>query len=289
MGEIDIDHLRQWVGKREKRNDTITNGLIERYRATLSDLVKTPENAVPLALHWCLAPSAVAESETGQDGHPARGGFLPPVENARRMWGGGELRFVRPFNAGDDVERISRIAEVDFKRGKSGGLVIVGVDHEYKTAAGICLNERQNIIYRLSADTEVVQSVSDRGESAQDADKEIETGEHVRRGFATILLMFRYSALTFNGHRIHYDRNYAMQEEGYPGLVFHGPLQASLLVNFAQELFGDNPLRHFAYKGLSPMFDGTHFTLNANASQTGLSLWVCDDAGRKTMIASASC
>lgn len=293
MSDIDIDHLRKWIGKSETRTDTITNGLIERYRATLCDLVKVPAAVPPLALHWCLAPVAVAESETGQDGHPARGGFLPPVDNARRMWGGGDIAFARPFAAGESVERVSTIAQVDFKSGKSGGLVIVGVDHEFRTDAGTCVSERQNIVYRLQADggagkisSESKSPVGDRG--SEDANLD-EPGEHVRNGFASTLLMFRYSALTFNGHRIHYDRDYAMGEEGYPGLVFHGPLQASLLVNFAQELFGDHPLRRFTYKGVSPMFDGTHFTLNANASAAGLSLWICDDAGRKTMVATAFC
>ena len=285
MSAPDVDYLRQWIGRTESRSDSITRGLVERFRATLADLVSVDDDRLPLALHWCLAPPAVPESETGADGHPARGGFLPPIDDARRMWGGGEVEFIRPFQIGETVERQSRIATVDVKSGRSGGLVIVGVDHEYQADGNTAVRERQNIVYRLSAPPQAV--ANERKSVAPGVSDDAVQADHIREGFASSLLMFRYSALTFNGHRIHYDRDYAMQEEGYPGLVFHGPLQATLLANFAQELNKANPLKTFAYKGVSPLFGGSRFSLNANRAGNDFSLWVADEAGQKTMTASA--
>ena len=130
MTDVDIDHLRQWIGREERKTDVLTVGLAERLRATLGAEALAPGEALPLAIHWCLAPAAVPPGDIGEDGHPARGGFLPPVPLPRRMWAGGELKFVRPLRIGDTVERLSRIADVTEKVGRTGRLVLVTVEHE---------------------------------------------------------------------------------------------------------------------------------------------------------------
>lgn len=277
MTEIEIEHLRQWIGRSELAEDIITPGLLARFRATLADKAGPDEEDIPLCLHWCLAPAAVHENRTGPDGHPARGGFLPPVPLERRMWGGGDIRFVMPFESGDLVVRTSTIASVEAKAGSSGPLVIVGVDHEYSTERGLAVQERQNLVYRNPGSAP---APSRSRTSARQAfrTREIE---------ASTLFMFRYSALTFNGHRIHYDRDYAMNEEGYPGLVFHGPLQATLLANFAREV-GQGELAEFSYKGVSPLFGGEVFTVNSAHVEDGTAeLWCADHNGMETMIATA--
>ncbi|HWK67614.1 MAG TPA: MaoC family dehydratase N-terminal domain-containing protein [Rhizobiaceae bacterium] len=281
MSEVDIAHLRKWIGKTEVRSDILTSGLVERLRATIGDMAPDGLDAVPLAVHWCLAPPAVPPAEIGRDGHPARGGFLPPVPLPRRMWAGGALHFHRPLEMGDTVTRSSRIADVSEKVGRSGRLVFVTVEHEISTGTGAAaITERQDIVYREAQAGSAQQPASSPRPDAWAAGH-----RHVVE--ATTTLLFRYSALTFNGHRIHYDRDYARDVEGYPGLVVHGPLQATLLVNLAARLESGHLPKIFTYRGLSPLFDGAAFTVNATRGQNGMALWCADRAGVTTMEANA--
>ncbi len=277
MTDVDIDHLRQWIGREERKTDVLTVGLAERLRATLGAEALAPGEALPLAIHWCLAPAAVPPGDIGEDGHPARGGFLPPVPLPRRMWAGGELKFVRPLRIGDTVERLSRIADVTEKVGRTGRLVFVTVEHEISTGEGLAVFERQDLVYR-----EAQTAATSPAAPAELRPADVSLGID-----ATTVLLFRYSALTFNGHRIHYDRDYARDVEGYPGLVVHGPLQATLLANLAARLSDGRPPRRFAYRGVSPLFDGAPFTVNAVHRDGGFDLWCADAAGVATMTATA--
>ena len=277
MTDVDIDHLRQWIGREERKTDVLTVGLAERLRATLGAEALAPGEALPLAIHWCLAPAAVPPGDIGEDGHPARGGFLPPVPLPRRMWAGGELKFVRPLRIGDTVERLSRIADVTQKVGRTGRLVFVTVEHENSTGEGLAVFERQDLVYR-----EAQTAATSPAAPAELRPADVSLGID-----ATTVLLFRYSALTFNGHRIHYDRDYARDVEGYPGLVVHGPLQATLLANLAARLSDGRPPRRFAYRGVSPLFDGAPFTVNAVHRDGGFDLWCADAAGVATMTATA--
>ena len=164
----------------------------------------------------------------GPDGHPTRGGFLPPVPLPRRMWAGGELEFFEPLRVGDDSKRTSRITDVTIKTGSTGTLCFVSVEHIVSTPRGMALRERQDIVYR------------DMGGAAPSAKAPppAPVAKHRESHVSDPVLLFRYSALTFNGHRIHYDRDYVTKVEGYPGLIFHGPLQAALIVEFAAKLHG---------------------------------------------------
>lgn len=278
MVDVDIGHLREWIGRTEKKSDVVTPGLVERLRATLGDTASATPDAVPLAIHWCLAPPAVPPSEIGPDGHSTRGGFLPPVLLPRRMWAGGALEFHQPLVAGDAVTRLSRITDVAEKIGRAGHLVFVTVEHRISTNNSLAISERQDIVYREA------QATRGGKPAAPVRAREADYRDTVE---ATTTLLFRYSALTFNGHRIHYDRDYARDIEGYPGLVFHGPLQATMLVNFASRLKDGRTPARFSYRGLSPLFDGPEFTLNAIIKDETVELWCADHNGTTTMEANA--
>lgn len=279
--DIDIDHLREWIGNGESRSDIVTEGLVERFRATLGPTChRGRDDAAPLAIHWCLAPTAVSEAGTGPDGHPARGGFLPPVPLPRRMWAGGALECLDDIRIGDHVTRNSTIADVALKEGQTGRLVFVTVEHSIETGRGVAVRERQDIVYREP------QKQQPAAPSAAPANP-YRRPEHSESVEATSLLLFRYSALTFNGHRIHYDKDYARREEGYRGLVVHGPMQATMLLHLGARLADGRQPRSFTYRGLSPLFDGTTFTLNALPSGNGFDLWCADAEGRETMAAKA--
>lgn len=281
MSEIDIHHLRQWIGREERQEDVITQGLVDRFHATLGGSACRVEGEAPLAIHWCLSPPAVGPDALGPDGHPARGGFLPPVPLPRRMWAGGQIDFLEPLPVGAEVTRVSRIADVVHKAGRSGELVFVTVEHAIQFAGRTALRERQDIVYRPAA------GPGDQPAAPAPPTDGPRKGEFRETIEATTTLLFRYSALTFNGHRIHYDVDYARQVEGYPGLVVHGPLQATLMLHLAARTSGGRAPRRFAYRGLSPLFHGAPFTVNATTTGQGLELWCADSAGRPTMTAKA--
>jgi 3-methylfumaryl-CoA hydratase len=237
--------------------------------------------AAPLTAHWCLAQPVAPMTAIGPDGHPTRGGFLPPVPLPRRMWAGGRLEFIDAVRVGDVVTRTSRIGDVTEKHGSTGRLCFVTVEHIITTPRGVAVRERHDIVYREQppAGAAVAPARSGAGPAA---------ATHSRRHMADPVLLFRYSALTFNGHRIHYDRDYVTQIEGYPGLIVHGPLQAALLAEFANEHHGGQAPKTFEYRGVRPLFDGAAFSLNANAADGTMELWTANAEGTPTMKATAT-
>lgn len=241
LADIDFDHLNSWLGRTETAGDIVTPGLINRFRATFGDYLHDTGDAAPMGLHWCLAPPAAPRDQLGPDGHPARGGFLPPVPFQNRMWAGGEVQFHKPLMPGETVTRTSRINAITPKDGRSGPLVFVTVNHACHVDGDLRIEERQDIVYRPAGPAA-------RPAPAPPADMQGDfTGDPV--------LLFRYSAMTFNGHRIHYDFPYVTEVEGYSGLVVHGPIQATLLMNRAAGLAGTARIR-FDYRGLSPLIAG---------------------------------
>jgi 3-methylfumaryl-CoA hydratase len=263
-GDPDIAALRGWIGRTETSADMLTPRLLRAYAAMLD---RAPEEDVaPLAVHWCLAPPTAQAAALGPDGHPARGSFLPQVALPRRMWAGGELRFHDRLRAGDHVARTSRIADVTVKEGKTGSLCFVTVEHETASARGLAIRERQDLVYRDRDAKPALAGVAP-------ARRRVARPARWRREMRVDpVLLFRYSALTFNGHRIHYDRDYAVREESYPGLVVHGPLQATWLLEYAAEILG-RPPAIFSFRGVSPLFDFEHFALCARQVETELELW----------------
>lgn len=269
---MDMEKLQSWIGRTETAEDVITPALVARFRATLGEHLEAGPDAVPLGLHWCLAPAALPYEALGPDGHPARGGFLPPVPLRNRMWAGGMIRFLGDFTTGDLVRRESRIAEVVAKQGRSGPLVFVGVDHSYVVEGRTVLEERHDIVYRDAPKTDVPAGTSSDPKAAEGG---IFAGDPIT--------LFRYSALTFNGHRIHYDHPYATGEEGYAGLVVHGPLQATLLMQEAARRSA-SPRFAFRYRGLAPLIAGQAVDLHHDADR----LWLEKRDGTQTFEARVS-
>ena len=277
----DAAALRAWIGRIETRVDQLTPTPVAALAATLDrdDPPPAPGDPLPPLWHWLYFLPLARQSEIGPDGHPKRGGFLPPVPLPRRMWAGGELEFHDTLRVGDEMTRISRIADVTMKTGSTGALCFVSVNHQVTTARGTAISERQDIVYR---DVSRASSAPAKGAPVPPS------AQHRETHMADTVLLFRYSALTFNGHRIHYDRDYVTKVEGYPGLIFHGPLQAALLVEFAARLHGGTVPRKFSYRGVQPLFDGSEFSVNANMIDAGMELWTANSEGQPTMKGTAT-
>jgi 3-methylfumaryl-CoA hydratase len=228
--------------------------------------------------HWLYFLPQHRHSEIGPDGHTRRGGFLPPVPLPRRMWAGGRLQWevANPLRVGDALRRVSSIESVIHKRGRSGDLLFVLVRHAIFNDTGLCLTEEHDIVYRAAAQP---------GEAAPAPIAADQSAPWQREVLADAVLLFRYSALTFNSHRIHYDRSYATQEEGYPGLVVHGPLIATLLLDLVRRHLPDATIAQFSFKALRPTFDQHPLRLHAQPALDGRSLrvWASDHEGWLTM------
>ena len=260
---IDIARLASWIGRTEEAQDIVTPRLVKSFAATFGrHLAPHDSGEAPLALHWCLAPPISDIDACGPDGHAAKGEFLPPVPLPRRMWAGGRIEMLAPLREGDRVARRSRIGDIAYKEGRSGPLCFVAVHHEYATERGIALSERHDIVYREAAQP----GASPAGAPGPAA--EGEPADMTWEVEGSPLLLFRYSALTFNGHRIHYDFPYATGTEGYAGLVVHGPIQATLIANIIATLTRGEPIR-LDYRGLSPLIAGDSFRVKAKRQADG--------------------
>ncbi|OOG51763.1 MaoC family dehydratase N-terminal domain-containing protein [Polaromonas sp. C04] len=275
-----LAHLQTWAGRTETLSDDMTAAPVRGLSATLDrdDPAPAPGMALPPLWHWLYFLPQQRQSELGPDGHAKRGGFLPPVPLPRRMWAGGRLQWHRhnPLVLGDAVKRISRIESVTHKTGRTGVLVFVQVRHEVHNAKGLALTEEQDIVYRAAAqlhDPVPPPVAAEKGAAWQ---REIVPDD---------VLLFRYSALTFNGHRIHYDRKYVTEVEGYPGLIVHGPLIATLLVDLVRRHAPGAFIQSFNFKAVRPTFDLHPFRLNGQPSANGKSvkLWARDHEGWLTM------
>lgn len=277
-----LAQLRSWEGRSETLHDEITAAPVRNLSATLDrdDPAPVAGAELPPLWHWLYFLPSARQGELGPDGHARRGGFLPPVPLPRRMWAGGRLQWHAPLRIGDKVERTSRIASVTHKAGRSGDLVFVLVRHEVRNTAGLALTEEHDIVYRPAA--QPVDPTPPPQAAPADA-------QWSREIVPDDVLLFRYSALTFNGHRIHYDRKYVTEVEGYPGLIVHGPLIATLLVDLARRSQA-RPLRSFGFKAVRPTFDLHPFRVNGKPAADGGSaqLWAQDHEGWLTMQAEAT-
>jgi 3-methylfumaryl-CoA hydratase len=278
--KLDLDHLRQWIGRSTEASDIVTAQLAKGLRATLFQDVGEPKtgDTAPFTVHWCLAQPVFPMSMLGPDGHPTRGGFLPPVPLPRRMWAGGELEFLDPLRVGDEAKRTSKISDVTMKTGSTGTLCFVSVEHVVTTPRGIAIRERHDIVYRDIGGAP----------AAPKTPPSPPVAKHRETHVSDPVLLFRYSALTFNGHRIHYDRDYVTKVEGYPGLIFHGPLQAAFIVELAAKLHNGQPPARLVYRGVQPLFEGGEFSVNANDNAGSVELWIANAEGRPTMKGTAT-
>ncbi|MFN0161789.1 MAG: MaoC family dehydratase N-terminal domain-containing protein [Burkholderiales bacterium] len=277
--------LKDWVGRSETQADVANPTPVAALSATLDWPAARPTDGTPLPYlwHWLYFLPLAQQSEIGADGHPRRGGFLPPVALPRRMWAGSDFAFHEPILVGDRLARTSTIVDVNEKSGRTGTLIFVKVRHELRRngADAVALTEHHNIVYRDLArpDDPVPQPAAAPATSTWRRD--------IR---ADDVLLFRYSALTFNGHRIHYDRKYVTEVEGYPGLIVHGPLIATLLMDLLRRERPDAQVAKFEFKAVRPTFDIHPFSVHGEPSADGktVRLWGRDHEGWLTMDATAT-
>lgn len=261
----DVD-LQAWVGRSQTATDAMDVGHASRIAATLGGQAPAQGEALDPLWHWCYFLESVAMTELGGDGHPARGGFLPPAHGRNRMWAGGRVTFEGDLLAGVAAEKVSTVSNITEKQGKTGSLLFVTVTHEVMQQGVRVLHEEQDIVYRTPSPPKLVGT-----EPAPSAQWTLSVDP-------TSTLLFRYSALTFNGHRIHYDYPYVTEQEGYPGLVVHGPLIATSMVKSFTEAHPGAKLRHLAYRGLRPLIAPAPFEAAGALVEDGLArLWAQQD------------
>ncbi len=275
MTDIDIKQLKKWEGKQETKEDDISLFPAQALAAALNnEHVPQKGDALPLFWEWLYFLPTPRADATGVDGHPDKGGFLPPVPLPRRMWAAGEVECHQALIIGQPATRVSTIESVELKQGSTGTLVFVNVRHEISQAGVLCISQLQNIVYREQA-TEPTELPPGKSASA-----DLDVMHLVK---PDPVLLFRYSALTYNAHRIHYDREYAMQEEFYPALVVHGPLLVTLLLELYRNHYSKLNLKGFKFRAVRPTFDTAAFSVSAKRNGAELSLWSADESGSVCM------
>jgi 3-methylfumaryl-CoA hydratase len=254
-----------WIGRQRLATDVVTGRLLTEFRATMDGVLCDPQ--VLPGLHWCLTPEIYPPADLGRDGHPKTGLFLPDLGLPRRMWAGGKIAYNGGFTANDRVTRSTTIRDIQFKEGRSGKLAFVALDHVYECDGEVRVTETHNIVYRDDPSLDAPAPLLPQAKAWIPLRAITVT--------PTPTLLFRYSAMTFNGHRIHYDPVYAARTEGYDGLVVHGPLQATWMQILATDILGHLP-REFTYRGLSPLICGWPAQIEAIENGDGLELRVRD-------------
>ena len=275
--------FQEWVGRSQTIHDVVTAFPLAAFSATLDREVAP--SVVPPLWHWFYFLPITPMSQVGPDGHPKRGGFLPPVELPNRMWAGGRLTFHAPLCVGSQITQRSTIQKIEDKRGRTGRLVFVTVQHRISANGALCVTEEHDIVYReASAASPAANADAKQPDRAP-------TGEAWSRVMpADPVLLFRYSALTFNSHRIHYDHPYVTQREGYPGLVVHGPLIATMLADLVTQHLPGRTMTAFSFRAVRPTFGGHPFSVCGTPSEDGntVDLWAKDHDGFLTMRATAT-
>ena len=264
--KVDIDHLRKWIGKIDNVTDYVTPIVEQRYRATLNMDIGNPKDGDPVTsgLHWMLGWNLVKNDELGVDSHPALGEFLPPVPLPRRMWAGSEIKVLKPIRVGDKVIKQSTVADIQVKEGRTGLLCFVTAEYNFLVNDEVTINEKHNIVYR-----DISKSGGGSGYS-KDIPEKADLSEKI---FMHPTILFRYSAIGFVGHRIHYDHPYTVNEENYPGLIVHGPLQATYLLRAAEKLMG-KPVKSFTHKVMAPVFADSEYMVGVDKMDNGsVSCW----------------
>ncbi len=253
------DSFESWIGKSVIHKDVVTQRLMDEFRATLAPYVFKPPNAeeAPPGLHWCIALPIHDIATLGPDGAEAKDTFLPPVPLPRRMWAGGKIETFSPLRLNNRVSRTSTISEVKHRDGKAGAMCFVSVIHEIKANGALAIRERHDILFREASTRASVSKIPDTPF----------VGDLEWRIDASAQLLFRFSAITFNSHRIHYDLPYAQNTEGYAGLLVHGPMQAALTLNQLAALGGRVP-KNFDYRCVSPLIAGQTFKVASTTQGT---------------------
>lgn len=254
---MSTDDFSAWIGRIEESRDRLCHTLVRRIAATLGEPAPQPGEDLPPLWHWAFFQEPVTEDGLGPDGHPALGGFLPPAHGRNRMWAGSRLTFNRPLRVDAQVDRLSTLTRVEEKHGRTGALLFVTVRHEFYQDGQCALVDEQDIVYREPSPPKL-------GGTAP-----LPEGEWREPVVPNATLLFRYSAVTFNGHRIHYDWPYVTATEGYPGLVVHGPLIATLSLRAFLRAHPDARLERFSFRGVRPLISPTPFEVGGRQGDTG--------------------
>ena len=275
-----MTNLSDWIGRSETATETLQPFPANALAATLDrDESYAQGTALPHLWHWLYFLPLHKLSDSGRDGHAAKGGFLPPVPLPRRMWAGSRLRFPAPVRLGAEIRKVSTIRSVHEKTGRSGSLCFVTVGHDLFDGETLCIAEEHDIVYREEAAPGAPPPATQPAPEASDFSRAIHPDP---------VLLFRYSALTFNGHRIHYDQPYATGVEGYPGLVVHGPLLATLLMDLLRRHV-DAAVTGFAFRALATITDTNDFSVHGARQDDGsIRLWVRRHDGALAMDATAT-
>lgn len=286
MSSIDLPHLRSWIGNSRHDEDLIALRHARLMAATVDyPAAQQLQNGalLPHLWHWLYFLESAPTSELGNDGHPARGGFMPPVPLPNRMWAGGRVTFLAPLVIGDTIRKESRIITIDHKEGRSGDLLFVTLLHELRNSSGeLLISEEQDIVYKEAA--RPVPGAVPPGAATPDSTPC--TMQFSSSYTPSAAMLFRYSALTFNGHRIHYDADYCREVEGYHSPVIHGPLNATMLAGFAAGL-SSKPLRRFSYRGVAPVLLGDRITMGGDINGSQLTVTALRGDGTPCMQATA--
>ena len=259
---INVNELKSWIGNNEIAFDEVSQSLEARFRATLDEDPGNPQKGeiASSGLHWALAPAVVKSSLLGKDSHPKKGEFLPPVPLPRRMWAGCRTHFLKPLKIGDLVKKRSSVVDINLKDGKSGLLCFVTANYEFFVDDQLMIKEDHDLVYRdYNKEDKTIFVKNDLPFVKSDYEEKI---------FAHPTMLFRYSAITFNGHRIHYDYPYSTEEEGYKDLVFHGPLQATLMLR-AAEKYKKAKVKSFSHRGVAPVYANDDLIINIENKPNG--------------------
>lgn len=267
-----MENFNAWIGKKEISKDFVNSRPIEMLKALLNEKNKEVVD-LPHLSHWLYFLPIFNQDELSDDGHPRKGEFLPPIPFPKRMWAGGRLSFLIPIQINQHIRRESEITKVEFKQGKSGNMYFVTIKHRIYAEDQLAIIEEQDIVYRDASHPAQVS----KNESVNTIDRSIiepKPFSYKKRFPIDTPALFRFSALTFNSHKIHYDRPYAMQQEGYPGLVVHGPLLATLLVDHFQQEYPSKRITTFDFRAVSPVFDFDEFFVCGDIKAQDATLWI---------------
>ena len=271
---MSLENLKDWIGRTQSMEDLAAPFPVRALSATFDEKDPDPQNGDPLPplWHWLYFLEVAPQSKIGSDGHAERGDFLPPVPLPRRMWAGSRFSFDgEPIRVGETIERLSEIKSVEPKSGSTGSMVFVTVQHTISGPRGVSFAEQHDIVYREAAKP---------GEASKPPKPAPTDATWTRTVLADPVLLFRFSALTFNGHRIHYDQPYVTGVEGYPGLIVHGPLMGMLQIELARRSSAGKVVRSFEFRALSPVFGGAALGVHGRREGDGsITTWIADPNG----------
>jgi 3-methylfumaryl-CoA hydratase len=268
-----MENFDAWIGKKEISHDVVTARPIAMMQALLNESNKTV-NILPHLYHWFYFLPLVDSKEISEDGHPLKGSFLPPIPFPKRMWAGSRFQFLNPIHVNQHIRRESEILNVELKHGKSGDMYFVTVKHSIFTEEKLAIIEEHDIVYR---------DASNQAQTSKPVTHSEKTFSYKKFFPVNTVTLFRYSALTFNGHKIHYDRPYAIENEGYPGLVVHGPLLATLLLHTFQQENPNKNISHFEFRAINPIFDFNEFSICGDIQTDQAELWIEKSDGQIAM------